>query len=79
MYMVKLKGGKSNKKFKLVQPTNIFKEIGNFLLLKLGGRYLGVIYFYYHLNCMFTLYTFLCIYIDISKISLKKAYIHVIF
>ena len=71
----------TNIEFRLVEPTRVFKEIGNFLLLKLGARYLDVhfIYFYNlyvaHLRCILSfVYVF-----DISKTFLKKAYIHVIF
>lgn len=50
-----LKGGMNDIKFRLEGPTRVFKEIGNFLLLKLGGRYLDIhfIYFCHLSNCSF--------------------------
>lgn len=49
-YVVKLvffKGGMSNTKFRLEGPTRVFKEVGNFLFLKLGEKYLDAPFMYF--------------------------------
>lgn len=74
------KGGMRNTKFRLEGPTRVFKELGNFLFLKLGEKYLDAPFMYfYSLNCTFTLSTLLVCVFDISKTFLKKAYIHMVF
>lgn len=41
------KGGMSNTKFRLEGPTRVFKEVGNFLFLKLGEKYLDAPFMYF--------------------------------
>lgn len=56
-----VKGEMSDTKFRLEGPPRVFKEVGNFLLLKLGEKYLDAHFiFFYSLNDTFTLYTLLC-------------------
>lgn len=74
------KGEMSHTKFRLEGPPRVFKEVGNFLLLKLGEKYLDAhfIFLFFkfaHLHCI----PFRVCIFDTSKTFLTKACIHMIF